>query len=109
MQLIGASLAELRQAIDEAYSTRQFGIGGEASKLQLTSYLEACQTTMDSFDNLSFAFNAEIFVSPGDDNITIRMIGQNQPNFTVSQFKGMFSWAPAYLMVSRPITVLQAP
>lgn len=109
MQLVGATLAEVRQAIEDAYSTRQFGTGGEATKLQLISYLEGCQTTIESFDNLSFAFNAEIFVSPGDDNITIRMIGQNQPNFTVSQFKGMYSWAPAYLMVSRPITVLPAP
>ena len=74
MQLVSATLAEVRQALEDAYAVRQFGTGGNMAKLNVNTYLDICNTVVESFDESRFVFNADVFLPPTDTAVKIRPI-----------------------------------
>lgn len=109
MQLVSATLAEVRQALEDAYAVRQFGTGGNMAKLNVNTYLDICNTVVESFDESRFVFNADVFLPPTDTAVKISMVAKGQPQFNISTFKADFAWEPAVMLISRPITPLPTP
>ena len=109
MQLVSATLAEVRQALEDAYAVRQFGTGGNMAKLNVNSYIDTCNAVVEAFDETRFVFNADIFLPPTDSAVKISMVAKGQPQFTISSFKADFAWEPAVMLIARPITPLPSP
>lgn len=109
MRLTDSTLDQVKAAIENVYKTRQFGAGGESSKVTINSYLEDCRRIEDSNPDAEFRYTADIFEPARAQQVVIQMYAKGQAQYILTTVRADYAWSVSPRVVPEPITVLATP